>query len=292
MLVFCPFVALELAQQPLPRVNVDPPWVQNGPFCVLTEKHSSIYLAMTDSEALWWCQKSIWVINRCGWPFFNIPNIINFITTSNVGFNFISTSIYSKSHFHFISYHIGIIYLVRNVSRTIVVCFFLILNLTNVSESHTCLSIIKPSCVKLSASCSLGNMLTFAFGFCSHLLTLEYLNIQIPTLHLRHEQISGAWISHLSPVGKTLWSAFINAAFSAMEIMLSFHNGSFSLLIVFLYETLWLYMALKYGTHAMSTSVWIGVVEEWRVWMCISVIGYNLKVWTGSGTVSATPLIW
>lgn len=41
------------------------------------------------------------------------------------------------------------------------------------------------------------NRLTFAFGYCSNLLALKYLNIQNPTLHLRHGQIPPATISHL-----------------------------------------------------------------------------------------------
>lgn len=124
-------------------------------------------------------------------------------------FELIATSLWIISHFCWLSYvivflssHICVTHLARNVSQSISrgffsfrSFFFLILNLTSVYETHTCLSIIIPSCVKLSASCSLGNLLTFALGFCSHLLALKYLNIQIPTLHLRHEQISGARIS-------------------------------------------------------------------------------------------------
>lgn len=57
-------------------------------------------------------------------------------------------------------------------------------------------SLIILSCVKLSVSRSPGNRLTFALGYCSHLLALKHLNIQNPTLHLRHWQISPATISH------------------------------------------------------------------------------------------------
>lgn len=75
----------------------------------------------------------------------------------------------------------------------------------------TCFSsLIIPSCVKLSVSRSQGNRLTFALGYCSHLLALKCLNIQNPTLHLRHRQISAAPISHLSHKYMTMWSAFMN----------------------------------------------------------------------------------
>lgn len=75
----------------------------------------------------------------------------------------------------------------------------------------TCFSsLIIQSCVKLSVPHSPGNRLTFALGYCSHLLALKYLNIQNPTLHLRHGQISAGTISHLSPECMTMWSAFMN----------------------------------------------------------------------------------
>lgn len=72
-------------------------------------------------------------------------------------------------------------------------------------------SLIIPSCVKLAVSCSQRNRLTFALGYCSHLVALKCLNIQNPTLHLRHRQISAATISHLNhkytvwPYGTHSW---------------------------------------------------------------------------------------
>lgn len=74
--------------------------------------------------------------------------------------------------------------------------------------SYLSSSLIVPSCVKLSVACSLGNWLTFALGYCSHLLPLKYLNRQNPTLHLRHGQISATTISQC-PEYTTMRSAFI-----------------------------------------------------------------------------------
>ena len=74
--------------------------------------------------------------------------------------------------------------------------------------SYLSSSLIVPSCIKLSVACSLGNWLTFALGYCSHLLPLKYLNRQNPTLHLRHGQISPTTISQC-PEYITMRSAFM-----------------------------------------------------------------------------------
>lgn len=92
---------------------------------------------------------------------------------------------------------------------------FLFFHLISLSPSFphcpTCFSsLIIQSCVKLSVSRSPGNRLTFALGYCSHLLALKYLNIQNPTLHLRHGQISAATIPRLRPEYMAMWSAFMN----------------------------------------------------------------------------------
>lgn len=70
-------------------------------------------------------------------------------------------------------------------------------------------SLIIPSCVKLAVSHSQRNRLTFALWYCSHLVALKCLNIQNPTLHLRHKQISAGTISHLSRE-YTIWFAFVD----------------------------------------------------------------------------------
>jgi len=47
------------------------------------------------------------------------------------------------------------------------------------------------SIMRKTISPSPGNRLTFAAGYCSHLLALKYQHIQNPTLHLRQSNING-----------------------------------------------------------------------------------------------------
>lgn len=228
-----PAVALEcrergqvkLARQPLPTANADAPWIQNGPLCLLRGKkknnnNSNAALNIwcpPNTEATSWCQfgRSCQLHARW-WP--PLLPLQHRMWVFEVFFNFHVDCI-----IFFLLPHVVIVFLsshlcylsTEDVSGSIsggVGGFY-------ASETHTCLSIIIPSWLKLSAACSLGNLTAFALGFCRHLLTLKYLNTQISALHLRLEQISGAWIWHSSPESETLWTAIINAALLALQLM-------------------------------------------------------------------------
>lgn len=124
-------------------------------------------------------------------------------------------------------FHIQVIYLSGNVTKKALIdshfhllslppfflsSFFLpILYIFLPHCTYRFLSLITPSCVKLTVSCSPGNRLTFALGYYSNLLVLKYMDRQNPTLHFRHGKISATVTSPLSHQHMAVyWSVFMN----------------------------------------------------------------------------------